>query len=47
MGIGDVYPAGALRLISGIEGINGLFLGRMVYLVHLLCDGSALASTPG
>jgi hypothetical protein len=26
MGIGDVYPAGALRLISGIEGINGLFL---------------------
>src|SRR5205814_9603938 len=25
-GIGDVYPAGALRLISGIEGINGLFL---------------------
>ena len=26
MGIGDVYPVGALRLISGIEGINGLFL---------------------
>jgi hypothetical protein len=26
MGIGDVYPAGALRLVSGIEGINGLFL---------------------
>ena len=26
MGFGDVYPAGALRLISGIEGINGLFL---------------------
>ena len=26
MGIGDVYPTGALRLISGIEGINGLFL---------------------
>ncbi|MFL6819652.1 MAG: ion channel [Bradyrhizobium sp.] len=26
MGIGDVYPSGALRLISGIEGINGLFL---------------------
>lgn len=26
MGIGDVYPTGALRLILGIEGINGLFL---------------------
>ena len=26
MGIGDVYPAGVLRLVSGIEGINGLFL---------------------
>jgi len=26
MGFGDVYPGGALRLISGIEGINGLFL---------------------
>ena len=26
MGIGDVYPTGALRLVSGIEGINGLFL---------------------
>lgn len=26
MGIGDVYPTGALRLISGIEAINGLFL---------------------
>jgi hypothetical protein len=26
MGIGDVYPAGALRLLSGVEGINGLFL---------------------
>lgn len=26
MGIGDVYPTGALRLASGIEGINGLFL---------------------
>jgi hypothetical protein len=26
MGVGDVYPTGALRLISGIEGINGLFL---------------------
>jgi hypothetical protein len=26
MGIGDIYPSGALRLVSGIEGINGLFL---------------------
>ncbi len=26
LGLGDVYPLGALRLISGIEGINGLFL---------------------
>ena len=26
LGLGDVYPAGALRLISGVEGINGLFL---------------------
>jgi hypothetical protein len=26
LGFGDVYPTGALRLISGIEGINGLFL---------------------
>ena len=26
LGFGDVYPIGALRLISGIEGINGLFL---------------------
>ena len=26
MDLGDVYPVGALRLLSGIEGINGLFL---------------------
>lgn len=26
LGFGDVYPVGALRLISGVEGINGLFL---------------------
>lgn len=26
LGIGDVYPTGVFRLISGIEGINGLFL---------------------
>ena len=26
LGLGDVFPLGALRLISGIEGINGLFL---------------------
>jgi Ion channel len=26
LGFGDVYPTGALRLLSGIEGINGLFL---------------------
>ena len=26
IGIGDVYPAGTLRLLSGVEGINGLFL---------------------
>jgi hypothetical protein len=26
LGFGDVYPTGALRLISGVEGINGLFL---------------------
>jgi len=26
LGFGDVYPVGALRLLSGIEGINGLFL---------------------
>ena len=26
LGLGDVYPTGALRLISGVEGINGLFL---------------------
>ena len=26
LGFGDVYPIGALRLISGVEGINGLFL---------------------
>ena len=26
MGFGDVYPIGALRLLSGVEGINGLFL---------------------
>lgn len=26
LGIGDVYPTGVFRLISGIESINGLFL---------------------
>ena len=26
LGIGDIYPEGALRLISGIEALNGLFL---------------------
>ena len=26
LGIGDVYPSGAIRLVSGIEAINGLFL---------------------
>ncbi|MBI3701610.1 MAG: two pore domain potassium channel family protein [Afipia sp.] len=26
LGLGDVYPTGALRLVSGVEGINGLFL---------------------
>jgi hypothetical protein len=26
LGFGDVYPTGAIRLVSGIEGINGLFL---------------------
>jgi hypothetical protein len=26
LGLGDVYPIGALRLISGVESINGLFL---------------------
>ena len=26
LGIGDVYPSGAMRLVSGIEAINGLFL---------------------
>jgi hypothetical protein len=26
LGIGDVYPMGVFRLISGIESINGLFL---------------------
>jgi hypothetical protein len=26
LGFGHVYPIGALRLISGVEGINGLFL---------------------
>ncbi len=26
LGFGDVYPVGALRVISGVEGINGLFL---------------------
>jgi Ion channel len=26
LGFGDVYPTGALRLLSGVEGINGLFL---------------------
>lgn len=26
LGFGDVYPVGALRLLSGVEGINGLFL---------------------
>jgi hypothetical protein len=26
LGIGDVYPVGVFRLISGIESINGLFL---------------------
>jgi hypothetical protein len=26
LGFGDVYPTGAIRLISGVEGINGLFL---------------------
>ncbi len=26
LGFGDIYPAGALRLISGIEALNGLFL---------------------
>ena len=26
LGFGDVYPIGALRLVSGVEGINGLFL---------------------
>jgi hypothetical protein len=26
LGLGDVYPVGALRLVSAIESINGLFL---------------------
>ena len=26
LGIGDVYPTGVFRLISGIESVNGLFL---------------------
>jgi hypothetical protein len=26
LGIGDVYPTGATRLISGFEAVNGLFL---------------------
>jgi hypothetical protein len=26
LGIGDVYPTGVFKLISGIESINGLFL---------------------
>ena len=26
LGIGDIYPEGALRLISGVEALNGLFL---------------------
>lgn len=26
IGFGDIYPTGALRLICGIEGLNGLFL---------------------
>ena len=26
LGFGDLYPVGALRLISGVEGINWLFL---------------------
>lgn|SRR6478752_3958672 len=26
LGIGDVYPTGVFRLMSGIESINGLFL---------------------
>ena len=26
LGFGDVYPVGALRLLSGVEGINGLFM---------------------
>lgn len=26
LGFGDVYPVGSLRLIAGIEGLNGLFL---------------------
>ncbi|OJU23808.1 MAG: hypothetical protein BGN91_08290 [Nitrobacter sp. 62-13] len=26
LGIGDVYPTGVFRLISGLESINGLFL---------------------
>lgn len=26
LGIGDVYPTGALRLVSGVEAVNGLFL---------------------
>jgi hypothetical protein len=26
LGIGDVYPKGAIRLIAGFEAVNGLFL---------------------
>jgi hypothetical protein len=26
LGIGDLYPTGALRIISGIEALNGLVM---------------------
>jgi hypothetical protein len=26
LGFGDVFPTGAMRLVSGVQGINGLFL---------------------
>jgi len=26
LGFGDVFPTGAIRIVSGVQGINGLFL---------------------
>jgi Ion channel len=39
IGMGDIFPLGSLRLITGVEALNGLLL---VDLVHLPGDAALL-----